>query len=262
MLDHHRDRVARRIVRRIGDEQRVRPVLPRQLANCRNVHPPAARATRGAPATSRSCRPSASADRSASPAGAVPPGSFTTAHIPSRTTCSEAVGQIEQLGQSAALRSGLQLTGQLAGQMRLHRPAGGDARQHTSRAAMASPGCSPGRCRTRPCRRGSTHGPGDAPLARRDQAGARAGKVDLQFGAQSEAVRHRRDAVDPDPPCGLIEEHIATVLQAAAQIERAVATLAPAMKPRVAEVEIARTMDGIAGEMVPRLQSRPSPPPS
>ena len=46
---------------------------------------------------------------------------------------------------------------------------------------------------------------------------------------------------------GLIEIHVAAVLHAAAQIERAVAVLAPAMEPRIAQVEVAGAVDAVAG---------------
>src|SRR5580704_2349967 len=78
----------------------------------------------------------------------------------------------------------------------------------------------------------------DAPFARRNEAGTRARKVDRQFSAEAEAMRHGRDAVDPDAPCGFIEVNVAAVLQSATQIQRAVTTLPPAMKPRIAQIEI------------------------
>ena len=79
-----------------------------------------------------------------------------------------------------------------------------------------------------------------APFPRRDQAGALAGQVDVEFDAEAEAVGHRGDAVDTGAPGDLVEENVAAVLEAATQVERAVAAFAPAVKARVAEVEIAR----------------------
>ncbi len=119
MLHHHRQRVARRIVRRVGDEQRVRAVLPRAASSCRNCRPRAARAIPGAPAPSRSCRPSASADRPASPAARCRPARSPPPTCP-RAPHAGSARTDRSAGQSSGCDARLQLARQLARQVRLH----------------------------------------------------------------------------------------------------------------------------------------------
>ena len=124
VLHHHRDGVARRVIRRVANEQRVRPEFPRQLRGIEIAVLALLRARLGAPAWSRSCRPSARPGSGSRASGAVPPGSFTTAHMPSRTICSSLSGRPSE-GQSPG-RAGLQHAADRACQMRLHCAPGGD----------------------------------------------------------------------------------------------------------------------------------------
>src|SRR5271157_2002465 len=96
----------------------------------------------------------------------------------------------------------------------------------------------------------------NAPLPRGHETGARPRQVDRQFGAHAKAMRHGRDAVDTGATRHLVEVHVATVLDATAQIESAVTALPPAMEPRIAEIEIAGAVDQIAGRDRAGLQPR------
>src|SRR5262249_7402581 len=86
--------------------------------------------------------------------------------------------------------------------------------------------------------------------------GARAGQIDLELGAHAEAVRHCRDPVDADAAGGLVEIHVAAVLDRTAQIERAVTMLAPAMEPRIADIKIPLAEPDSAWRNGSRLKSR------
>ena len=191
----------------------------------------------------------------------MPPGSLTTAHMPSRTACMLALRQAHRrpvLGLGARLQHAVDR----ARQMRLHRAAGGDARHHRGQrqrreleVALADAADDGVADVPRLALR-------DAPVARRHQALARARQLDVELDAEAEAVRHRGDVVDAGAPRRLEEEHVAAVLQAAVQIERAVAVLAPAMEPPVAEIEVAGAVDPVVRASSPWPPARPAPPPS
>src|SRR5207249_9776367 len=93
-------------------------------------------------------------------------------------------------------------------------------------------------------------GPGrrQLPIARRNQAAALAWNVEAQRRAEAEPPRHRGEAIDAGAARGLVEEHVAGLLDRVAQMQRAVAALLPAMKRGVAELEIAGASEcGIRG---------------
>src|SRR5205085_7124556 len=83
----------------------------------------------------------------------------------------------------------------------------------------------------------------EIPLRGRDVPRRLARNVEFQPIAKSEAFGHRRDAVDAEATCRLVEEDVARALDRTAQAERAVAALLPAMPNRIAEREMARAAD-------------------
>ena len=145
MLDHHRDRVARRVIRREGDEQRMRAEFPGQLLAVEIAPLAHARARRRAPGRTRSCRQAAPSDRAAAPAvrcrpARSPPPTCRRAPSADRVAASPGSASPRPAPRVAAPRRGC--ASDAAAPAARSPPA-----RHRSPAAAASPGCSPGRCR-------------------------------------------------------------------------------------------------------------------
>ena len=66
-------------------------------------------------------------------------------------------------------------------------------------------------------------------------------RVETEFGPEAKPVRHARDVVDTDAAGDLVEIHIAGFRNATVEFNAAMAVPPPAMKPAVAEIQVART---------------------
>ncbi len=127
VLDHHRQRVARRVIRREGDEQRMRAVFPGQLFAVEMPalaqfarHPPHLRRTRSCPPTARRDPPAGPAARCRRPRS--PPPTCPRARRAAASPASPAPAS------RRAREPGCKTPAEPAGQMRLHHPPAGDAR--------------------------------------------------------------------------------------------------------------------------------------
>ena len=143
-----------------------------------------------------------------------------------------------------------------ARQMRLHRAAGGDPggvggelqRRHRDEA-LADAGID-----------GVAAVPvmslGAAQRRGRDLPGALVRQLDVERGAEAERVRGGGDRLHAGATRHLVEEHVAGELDAAMQVERAMAVLGPAMEARAADIDIAAAVDPVAGRERAGLQRR------
>src|SRR6266851_4588149 len=84
----------------------------------------------------------------------------------------------------------------------------------------------------------------ELPLRRRNEPGALVGHVDAERRAQPHARSHRGHAIDPRPSAGLVEVHVAGMLNGVAQRYRAVTALLPTMELDVTEREVAGACEG------------------
>src|SRR6185312_14957902 len=84
----------------------------------------------------------------------------------------------------------------------------------------------------------------ELPLGARDETLLLVGDLDAGGGTQAQGARSGFYSVDAEPSRRLVEEHVARGLDAALEIDMAVAAALPAMELVIAERERAGTVDG------------------
>ena len=105
-------------------------------------------------------------------------------------------------------------------------------------------------------------GAGLLPLGRRHDAGDLVRQVDAGLHAEAEQRRPLVDPIDPQHVADRVEEHVARLLDGVAQVDGAVAALAPALEVAAVERRAARTVHLEVGRDDPFLERRECRPPS
>ena len=210
VLDHDRGGIAR--ARHTARSRRTARAAGTSRAGSSELKRPLSRTARetSAPAPSRSCRPSARPGSRAARSAPCRPASLTTAHMPARTSCRIALRDAERAASPPAARRAA--TAPPSVRVR----CGSTARPVATRADIGRElqrrhlRHSPGRCRTRRCRRRSTACPCAIRHARVGTSPVRAPGSSIGSSTpRPKRMRHRGDAVDAGAPRRLVEEHVA-----------------------------------------------------